>query len=363
MDGTAVERFLLRNSHVGDARLASTSRFLLEGARQPSLLLGSGSGPLGKPPANRGTVPPGQDGDRIYSGHFMNPNRFTYVGANRSSIYSWRNKIGYRTYVQFLLDFGRDRQVASGLYSAVSTQHPLCPRTTDTVRGNSFDFPPATQPMHACRRAIIAALDVISDRNVDIPNSAHRDWVSVITFDSRNNGVMRRHLLDNGHDYQAAMDACVDLQATSDVGFTTTTDAGLADAAAHLTDKGRSHTDKVVVLLTDGAPNDWITPTGDVQTHLTNNPTNPNYYRNGGWWLDAALMQTELMQGQGYRMFPVGIGLGTNYDFMDRLARLGDTADDNGQSPRGSGNPADYEQRLIDIFETVVLRPKVHLVD
>ena len=42
-------------------------------------------------------------------------------------------------------------------------------------------------------------------------------------------------------------------------------------------------------------------------------------------------------------IYPVGIGLGTDYNFMDRMARVSGT-DKAGLSPRGSGNPADYEQ-------------------
>ena len=59
---------------------------------------------------------------------------------------------------------------------------------------------------------------------------------------------------------------------------------------------------------------------------------------------------------------PVGIGLGTDYGFMDRMARTGGTADDDGLSPRGSGNPADYEQRLTDIFEEIINNGRMRLV-
>lgn len=57
-------------------------------------------------------------------------------------------------------------------------------------------------------------------------------------------------------------------------------------------------------------------------------------------------MQCMTMQGNHWMAFPVGIGLGCNYDFMGRCARMGGTANSDGQGPRGSGNPAEYEQRL-----------------
>ena len=58
----------------------------------------------------------------------------------------------------------------------------------------------------------------------------------------------------------------------------------------------------------------------------------------------------------------MGIGLGCDYDFMDRMARMGATANTSGQSPRGSGNPADYEAVLTQIFQNIITNPKLRLV-
>jgi hypothetical protein len=326
----------------------------------PSIAVSSsGSGPLGKPPANRGTIPPSQFADRITSTKFNNPNTSTYKGANTSAPAAWQNFVGPRTYIQFVLDYGRDDQVANR-YSPVSLQAPDCPQNSDTVAGRTFSFPPAEQPMHACRRAIIAAMNVVETRNSTIPNATHRDWVSVVSFD-KGKGAILRHQLDG--DYVAAMQSCVGMQATGDAGYSTTTDAGLALAHTHLNQKGRERADKVVVLLTDGAPNDWVSNTSTVQAYALANNSSGNFYNNGGTWLDAALMESHMMEAEGFDVWPIGIGLGTNYDFMDRLGRLGGTADNNGQSPRGSGNPAEYEERLVDIFEHIILTPNVQLVD
>ena len=73
-------------------------------------------------------------------------------------------------------------------------------------------------------------------------------------------------------------------------------------------------------------------------------------------------MQCLQMQAQRWYVYPVGIGLGCDYDFMDRLARSGKTADDDGHGPRGSGNPAEYEERLTEIFQKIITNPKVRLV-
>jgi hypothetical protein len=329
-------------------------------ATVPMLAVGQSGSLLGKPPNNRGTIPPRQFNERIYSTQFNNPNRFTYSGADRSAPSQWRNYVGPRTYIQFLLDYGRDGKV-NGQFTPLSLKSGLCPRNADTVAGHTFSFPPSEQPMHACRRAIIAALAVVEDRNEAVPNFDHRDWVSIISFDLKRNGAVLHHELDG--DYLAAMNSVVDLQATTDAGFSTTTDAGLALANSHLKSAGRSRANKVVVLLTDGAPNDWATDTNEVATYVAHNRQNGNFYGHGGWWLDAALMQAHLMEADGYDVWPVGIGLGTVYDFMDRMARMGGTADDQGQSRRGSGDPSQYEQRLVEIFEEIIQSPNVQLVD
>jgi hypothetical protein len=73
-------------------------------------------------------------------------------------------------------------------------------------------------------------------------------------------------------------------------------------------------------------------------------------------------MQAAKIHLDHWYLYPVGLGLGTDYNFMDRLARMGATADDNGQSRRGSGNPADYEQKLTEIFREIITSPTVKLV-
>lgn len=322
-----------------------------------TLLAGTSNTTRGTPPYNRGTLPPNQYGDRINSSKFNNPNKDTYPSARTNAPASWRNYVGPRTYIQFLMDYGRDGLIA-GRKSPLSKDYPA-PRNADSVRGRTFNFPPAEQPMHACRRALIAALRVIEDRNAAIPNPNQRDHVAIISFDLKQNGTTVHYGL--GGDYYAAMQACVDLQSTTDVGYSTTTEAGLL-RARQLLQQGRTRANKVVVLLTDGAPNDWVSPESEIARYMGQRP-NRDYYGNGGWWLDAPLMQADIMRVMGWSVWPVGIGLGTNYDFMDRMARMGGTADDRGQSPRGSGDPANYEQRLVDIFEKIIRTPKVHLVD
>lgn len=328
----------------------------------PQTALGATAAP-GTPPTTRGTIPPNQDGDRING--FNNPNRQTFPAASGSLAANYRNYIGYRTYVQFMMDFGRDIQPDGRNYVPLSTLSPYCPMHSESTAGGTFSFPPREQPAHSARRALIAAIQVVKDRNAAIPNQAQRDWVSVVTYDRDDTGgpVVLQSLTG---DYDAAMRAVAGIQAAGDIGATTATEAGLITAKAHLQPStsgghGRPQTNKVVVLLTDGVPNLYETPASQIDS-FANSHSSGDFYGGGYYWLDAPIMQCMQMQSSKWQVFPVGLGLGTDYSFMDRMARSGGTANNQGQSPRGSGNPAQYEQRMTDIFTDIITAPRVHLV-
>jgi hypothetical protein len=93
---------------------------------------------------------------------------------------------------------------------------------------------------------------------------------------------------------------------------------------------------------------------------VSSNPSS-DFYGGSSYAANAAMMQADILQGKRNRMYPVGLGLGTNYDFMDRMSRMSGTAV-NGESPRGSGNPAEYEARLTEIFTTILTNPGSRLV-
>lgn len=315
----------------------------------------------GTPPTNRGSLPPSQSGDRITG--FNNPNTQTFSKAKSPT--GMRNYIGYQTYVQFMMDYGRDLAPTGSQYTPLSLRNSACPMHSENTAGGSFSFPPREQPMHAGRRSLIAALAVVKARNANVPSAAQRDWVSIITFDKVGgaNAVIHQSLTS---DYDAAMQACTKLQAVGDKSASTATEAGMIAAYDHIRPKsekgqGRANTNKVVVLLTDGVPNAYLSAISDIDSYMSKN-SDSNYYGGGYYWYDAPLMQAGKMAAKQWDVFPVGIGLGTDYNFMDRMARMGGTADSAGQSPRGSGNPAEYEQQLTEIFKEIISNPHVRLV-
>ncbi len=320
-------------------------------------------GSPGTPPNNRGTLPPNQDRDRVTG--FNNPNRSTFPSASSSAVAAYQNRLGYLTYVQFMMDYGRDGQPVGGIYVPLSRQSSYCPWHDEETVGGTFSFPPREQPTHASRRSIIAAIDVVRERNELIEDPDQRDWVSIISYDRLTGGgpVIRQSLTS---DYEEAMTACTELQAVSDTSASTATDAGLITAAKHIRSEqdggqGRRGTDKVVVLLTDGVPNLTVANRRDISDYIRDNPSG-DYYSSGSVYYNSPLVEAAKTQAEHWFVYPVGIGLGTDYGFMDRMARLGGTANDDGQSPRGSGNPAEYERRLMQIFEEIITSPQVRLV-
>lgn len=274
------------------------------------------------------------------------------------------NEIGYRSYTHFMMYHGRDVKPDGVNHTPLSQFSPECPWHLESTDGGTFNFPPREQPTHAARRATIAAIQVIKDRNQNISDMNQRDWVSIITFDRLSPGPQT--LVPLTGDYYAAMQACARLQAVGHNGASTATETGLTAARSHLKPqsqggRGRMATNKIVVLLTDGMPNLYASSTSQINTYINRNPS-PNFYGTSKHAHNAALMQTSMMQTDRWYLYPVGIGLGTDYDFMDRMARMGATANDSGQSPRGSGNPAEYEARLRQIFENIITNPKLRLV-
>ena len=116
------------------------------------------------------------------------------------------------------------------------------------------------------------------------------------------------------------------------------------------------------MLLTDGMPNLYKAPTAPSAPIERNHPSS-NFYGGSSYYpQDAALMQTSMMQGNNWYLYPVGLGFGCDYGFMDRMARMGATADTNGQSPRGTGNPDNVESTLTTIFTNIITNPKLRLV-
>ncbi len=317
--------------------------------------------------------PPSQDSDQITGQN--NPNTANYPGTASNLPDKYMNVVGYRTYVQFLLDFGRERtptvsNSTNADSSLVKTEISVantawCRRVTESTAAGNFNFPPREQPMHAVRRAVIAAMKVVEDQNASLAPD-WSDYVSVVTFDaidSYHAPVMHQALT---RDYRAAMAKVVNLQIVGDQVSSTATENGLIMARNHLATvaqggAGRTYTNKVIILLTDGVPNLNSSNLTTVGNYISAHPSG-DYYSNtsGNLPYNSVLMQSAQSKTTSLQLFPVGTGLGADYNFLDRAARLNGTAV-NGQAPRGTGNPASYEATLTNIFQDIIKGGRVRL--
>ncbi len=289
---------------------------------------------------------------------------------------NWSNKVGYQSYLDFMMHYGRDVKPDGSNYSPLSLNSNLCtcPTHTESVGGVPFSFPPDEMPTHAARSALIAAIQVVQTMNQYISDTNQMDWVSIVSFDTSSRTVQT--LTSN---YSAAMTACTTLQACSDTAVCTDTEAGLITAYNLIKPQsqggqGRENTNKIVILLTDGQPNlqqssnatinSYISANASTFTNPSTGQTSNNWYTSGSYYTDmnAAMMQSLTMSGNNWYLYPVGVGLDCDYDFMDRMARMGGTADTSGQAPRGSGDPSVYQTLLAQIFKTIITTPKLHLV-
>jgi Flp pilus assembly protein TadG len=282
----------------------------------------------------------------------------------KAYISSYRSNLGYSSYMHHMMYYGRDTKPSgTNLYTPLSKLSADCPYHTETTDGGVFSFPPREQPTHSSRRAIIAALQIVKDRNQGVSNATQRDQVAIITFDFVAGTTIAHSLNDN---YDGAMQDCTTLQATNDTAACTATETGLDAAVSLLNSQGRPTTNKVIVLLTDGVPNLYTTSHySSIQNYIYNNSSNPSVQACASSYPKAgALWQTSLMQGNNWLVFPVELGLQGDTNFMNCLWSIaqGKTTEIL-TSPYGTnGDPSNYETELRTIFNKIISSPKLRLV-
>ena len=311
-------------------------------------------------PGNREGLLPDQDHGRIGRSE---------AGASHSThgkqTAPFGNKIGYRTYLHFMLDFGRDLKPNGRQYVPLSKHSPDCLWRLETTAGGRFSFPPRTEPMHTVRLALIAALQTLKQRNLEIGNPALSDRVSIITFDSLVGGgpVIRQPLTT---DLDLAMRSCSRLQAAGDRGAGSAMDSGMELARRHLRPKkeggqGRRAAKKVVVLLAAGPPDTCATNRCEIDRFMRISPAE-EFYSHAAYHYNAPLVWAARMRARGWRVYPVGVGTQSPQSFLDRLARIGGTGQSHDQTVQESAEAVDTERQLVDILTRIVSVTEVQIV-
>ncbi|MDA1049679.1 MAG: pilus assembly protein TadG-related protein [Planctomycetota bacterium] len=328
----------------------------------------------GGPPFNRGYLPTGQDWRRLYNDNpanniLNNPNRSSFPNADESIPDSFLDKIGYQTFVQFMMDFGRDMQAHDwanfGLLTPLAIGSGSCPRVFESTPHGKYAFPPRTQPMHSARRSLIVALEEVREHNQGSGDEQGRDWVSVVSFDRPGAALLQHPLGGKTADLQNAINTCVDLQASNDNGSSTVMEEGLIIALNHLRPAsenglGRETTHRVVVVVTDGLPTGMVSNSSAIAAYTNSLPAS----RRGHFYgtndeRDAALMRVAQMGDLGWDVYAVGVGAGVDNGFMTRMALLGNTK----QPYLAGADPASYERQLTELLREILNKSRLQLVD
>ena len=305
-----------------------------------------------------------------------NPYADAWPNLTSSSISPFSNMVGYQTYVQFMMDYGWNKQ-AGGQYTQISKQSPNCPWFSDpdpNSPGYGFLFPPREQPTHSVRLAVMAAIDQIASLNTGFTETA-KDHIGVVTFDTVEGSIVKNALSINSCDYNAAKASVRDLQCVADDVYSTASENGLILARQMLDPAqnpsgARPAAIKYVIFLTDGIPNLKQSSNTTISNYATAHPKG-EWFTSGSFQYErnSVLMQTSQMQAMGWNVYAIAIGLGADRTMMDKMARMAGTglADPTNLSgPKisayATGNPADYQNRLTSIFQNIVGSSNVKVV-
>ncbi len=319
-------------------------------------------------------APPSQNSYQMTGA--ANPYPDAWPNLTSSTITPFSNKVGYQTYVQFLMDYGWNKQ-AGGQYTQISKLSANCPWNTDNdpnSPGYGFQFPPREQPTHSVRLSIMAAVAQIASLNAGL-TEASKDHIGVVTFDTASGVTIKYPLSISGCDYNAVKGSVCDMQCVADDTLSTASENGII-AARNMLDPStnptgaRTAATKFLIFLTDGIPNIKQSSNTTISSYTTAH-TQGEWFTSGSYEYErnSVLMQTDQLQTKGWKVEAIAIGLGADRTMMDRMARMGGTAMPDPSNPNGpkisayaTGNPADYQNRLTSIFQGIVGAANVKVV-
>lgn len=218
--------------------------------------------------------------------------------------------VGNRSYVQFLLDLGRDRKPDGIDYAPLSVHHPACPAHWEIVGDRLLSFLAREQPMHAVRRSLAAAIIELDRQNTWREDETVRDRTALVGFDCLlNGGPIAWHALNS--DNAAALVAAGRLQAAGETQTPRPLDAGLQTAAELLAGSDAETTaakrEKIVVVILAGVPQSARASGGAVDAWAAGSSSPV--------WSEApidhpqraALVQVERMRQRGWKVYVVSV--------------------------------------------------------
>jgi hypothetical protein len=192
-----------------------------------------------------------------------------------------------------------------------------------------------------------------------------RDWVSIAAFDTPIGGNVSI-VQPLTPDYDQAMLACTQLQASGDKGLTTNLEAGLIMAREHLQPgsqggAGRRNVHKVVIVLTDGFPNCAVSSTKLIQDFAS------AYIESSSLsaWSEAelaALVQAVKFHHDGWSFYPIGVGAGANHEFVEELALCVGLTRNGGTFDAIADHPVGRVEKIVQILRQMIDHPRIQIV-
>jgi Mg-chelatase subunit ChlD len=293
-----------------------------------------------------------------------NPNQAAFPEASSQLPARFVNKIGYLTYVQFMMDYGRDLKPDGVNNVPLSRESRFCPYHTEATSAGYFRFPPREEPIHSIRRSLIEAIQLLKEQNGSLPMD-QRDWVSIAAFDTPIGGNVSI-VQPLTPDYDQAMLACTQLQASGDKGLTTNLEAGLIMAREHLQPgsqggAGRRNVHKVVIVLTDGFPNCAVSSTKLIQDFAS------AYIESSSLsaWSEAelaALVQAVKFHHDGWSFYPIGVGAGANHEFVEEFALCVGLTRNGGTFDAIADHPVGRVEKIVQILRQMIDHPRIQIV-
>ncbi len=314
---------------------------------------------------------------------YGNPFHLLQTAASTAEVNSHLNMISLRTYLQFMLDFGKDEVLqSSGVYTPLSTNHPFFLKTNENVDGEDYVTPLSEQPMQAIRRALISTINLIKTRNANVGDSNQLDRIAVLAMDSKTRTAADVVLTS---DYNSVRNSCAMLQSSKEqvtASTATQLDANLVFAGQQLlpTAQGRPFARKIVVILSDFYPTNSSYTQAQIDAYQLQYPY-PDY----GWFhaiapppgvtdsryepnstrrtnLNGALMAAHQRYATGVEIYGVKVGFSSSQTMADALAEFGGTANTANEAPIVTNNPALYEDRIKAVLADIIDNPRGRLV-
>ena len=253
-----------------------------------------------------------------------------------------------------MMDLARDG-TAGGSHTPLSLNSNLCPCPMHTGdRHRRIVQLSAARDADPCRALRVDRRPPSrQERNQTISDVNQKDWVSIITFDSISTAKHQVAL-----DQTITTARCRSARSFRHMEWTGTEGAfDLAynhiKPASQGRTLGREHTNKIVVLLTDGMPNqkrssvttssinNYINNNASIWTESRHRPERQQLDTSGSYLLREECGIDADLQDAGRQLVCLrgGNRAGCDYDFMDRVARMGATANNHGPMPPRLGRP------------------------